>query len=166
MPPLRGIPNQGTREVMRKRSLWKLKLRLQSGGRALRCKPHCSHGWHMRGMTEGLTPYTAAPAPQRLGYKPRPPVGTKLGAGTETWRGDLWGNPRVADSPAQRTTQEATGARVNLNPETLGPVKSRTAAPPEQPPPGPQAGLPHTRLGSSPPRPRSERRPPHEGVEP
>lgn len=115
----------------------------------------------MRGMTEGLTPYTAAPAPQRLGYKPRPPVGTKLGAGTETWRGDLWGNPRVADSPAQRTTQEATGARVNLNPETLGPVKSRTAAPPEQPPPGPPGRTPTHQAGklATPPQKRAETAP-------
>jgi hypothetical protein len=112
-------------------------------------------------MTEGLPLYsTAPPTPGELQTQIPGETGW-----ARSWHcnfaGGPWGKPRAADSPAQRTTQEATGARAHLNLETLGAGKSSTAALPRPP-----AGLPHTRLGTSPPHPRNKQRPPHEGVEP
>lgn len=67
----------------------------------------------MCGMIEGL-PLHLPLRLQPRGWATNPdPVGTELraaGAGTETSLGDSWGNPRAADSPAQRTTREAAGA--------------------------------------------------------
>lgn len=106
---------------------------------------------HMCGMIEGL------PLDLPLRFQPSwatnpDPVGTELraaGAGTETSLGDPWGNPPAADSPAQRTTQEAAGAQDPGGREAKHSSPSRAALP------RPQAGLPHASWESRHPAPET-----------
>lgn len=104
-------------------------------------------------------------APQR-GWAADPgPLGTGLGLrelGFKLRRGE-----NATNSPAQRTTREASGIlRISIPfyPKTRG-GQEQAQQPPPRASPRPPAGRPHTRLGVSPPRPRNKRRPLHEGVE-